>query len=100
MIPVANPCLLTLNNIVVLLTTQDSVFDLSTQEISKGDSTDRMTRLGRHILEQKHIYPMFPGGASSYVDFSHEESLSLPVSPDMIVMTSQLRHFIKVEWVH
>ena len=58
-----NPCTISLNEVVIGISSQDILFELSKEQISGGKggpSQDLMTRLPRYLIEQRHFYPLFP----------------------------------------
>ena len=56
-----NPCFVSLNEIVVAISSQDILYELSREQISGGkNDEDLMTRLPRFVIDQRHFYPLFP----------------------------------------
>ena len=57
-----NPCTISLNETVISVSSQDILFELSQEQISGGNkgSQDLLTRLPRHLIEQRHFFPLFP----------------------------------------
>ena len=94
-----NPCFFFMNDLVFAATTVDTLFDLSCQEISKVDPNlpgDRMTRLIRHLLEQRTFYPLCPSSTSVVnLEYGQGIHLEFPLLPDVFIVPSQLKHFAK-----
>ncbi|KLO17265.1 DNA polymerase alpha, subunit B [Schizopora paradoxa] len=113
----ANPCRFSINDVTFAATSVDVLFHLRNQELmlrgqevdpspsTKGTSHDPITNACRHLLQQRSFYPLFPVPAdfSSEVnlDVSHSEGLRLltdsgPHAPDVLLLSSKLKHFSKV----
>ncbi|KAJ3330232.1 DNA-directed DNA polymerase alpha subunit pol12 [Blyttiomyces sp. JEL0837] len=62
-------------------------------------STDRMARLFRHHLQQRHLYPISPPPLSDKFSVEIEQVYSgaatLQVTPDLLIIPSALRQVIK-----
>jgi len=59
-------------------------------------SSDRMGRLSRHILSQQNFYPLYPPDES--VPFDTEKwslHAQLLCTPHILILPSDLRHFVK-----
>jgi len=91
----SNPATFTIKEITVGLTTSDVLFDLTKAETSRGQSGDRMGRLANHVLTQRSYCPIVPAPIGANVEYEQYEHLQLPVSPDVMVLPSELRHFVK-----
>eukprot|EP00048_Salpingoeca_helianthica_P020747 m.8276 g.8276 ORF g.8276 m.8276 type:complete len:627 (-) comp5197_c0_seq1:26-1906(-) len=95
----SNPCTFTAREIAIGVCTADILFELGKQEISaghRGDGTgDRMSRLANHLLEQRCYYPLYPPGRGVNIDLTSIDKLDLPNSPDILILPSELRFFIK-----
>ncbi|KAL6878901.1 DNA polymerase alpha subunit B N-terminal domain-containing protein [Trichoderma novae-zelandiae] len=58
---VSNPMTLSMNEVVVGLSSQDVLYELRSEEVSRGaPSGGLMRRLSRHLVEQRHYFPVFP----------------------------------------
>jgi hypothetical protein len=55
-----------------------------------------MARLFQHVLQQRHMYPVFPPAPQSCVDFAHTAHLALPHLPDVLVLPSPFPPCAKV----
>ena len=111
---VTNPIVVALNEIVVGASAQDAFFDLRREEVNVGTPAEPnlFTRLARHVVAQRHFFPLFPpvnravlpkpgfeGGEATGtpVDVSYLKLAEWPgVRPDVLVMPSSLPPFVKV----
>lgn len=56
-----NPCTFWLNEVVVGVSSQDVLGELRREEVTGGtNQQDMLTRLPRHLIEQRHYFPLFP----------------------------------------
>jgi len=95
----SNPCSLTVNGTRISISTVDTLFDMSQEEISKrttGKSEERLVRLARHMVDQASVYPMFPASAAARVDLTQSEAFLLPQVPDLVISSSKLAPFAKL----
>ena len=100
-----NPCTFMLNEITFTISTNDILFHLSGEEISRSSvpSMDRVSRLCRHLLSQRRyevsinhsIYPLFPPSREANIDFSAANGLNMDFTPDILILPSSLRFFAK-----
>ena len=111
---VSNPVTISFNEIVVGISAQDILFDLRREEVTVGKSAESnmLARLPRHIIQQRHFFPLFPP-----VDRKHlpkagtEEGIAtgtpidlsylklgewFNVRPDLLIIPSALPPFVKV----
>ncbi|KNC51993.1 DNA polymerase alpha subunit B [Thecamonas trahens ATCC 50062] len=94
----SNPCVFSINEMVVAVSTNDVLMALSSEEtfrVPQGAPSDRMTRLVRHIISQRSFYPVFPPPPGSQLDFSQSRLLNLGATPDILILASDLRYFVK-----
>lgn len=91
----SNPSTFLIKEMVIGINTADILMDLSKQETSRGQSGDRMGRLTNHILQQRSYYPMCPPAPGLNLVYEQMDKLSLPISPDIMVLPSDLRFFAK-----
>ncbi|XP_007943163.1 DNA polymerase alpha subunit B [Orycteropus afer afer] len=94
---VSEPCSLSINGAVFALTSTDLLFHMGAEEISSSSGpSDRLSRILRHILTQRSYYPLYPPQEDMAIDY---ESLyaygQLPVTPDVFIVPSELRYFVK-----
>ena len=115
---VTNPVTISLNEIVVGITAQDILWDLRREEVKVGRTkeSELMARLPRHLIQQRHFFPLFPpGDRSSLPRTGTEEGVAtgmpidvsylklgewLNVRPDMLITPSALSPFAKVHRSH
>lgn len=60
---IGNPMTLSLNEMVLGISSQDALYELRHEELfAKGAKStgDLLSRLPRHMIEQRHYYPVFP----------------------------------------
>ncbi|KAM6032560.1 DNA polymerase alpha subunit B [Theristicus caerulescens] len=94
---VSDPCTLDVDGVVFGLTSTDLLFHMGAEEIScSAGSSDRFTRILKHVLTQRSYYPLYPPSEELNVDYeSFYSYASLPVTPDVLVTPSELRYFVK-----
>ena len=105
-----NPCFLSFNEMVVAVSTQDILYELSREQISGGKiGGDLMTRLPRHLIDQRHFYPLFPPTAreslpkgsvkptGACLDVGYLKLAEwMTVKPDILLTPSTLTPTVKV----
>lgn len=113
-----NPSVFYINELVVGVTTADSLGDIKSEEmvtrieasstsvLVKGESVasknkETNTRFTRSILSQRSFYPLFPPPTSTFLsyDTSHSHLLNFPaVTPDLLIFPSSKlsKPFIRV----
>ena len=59
---VTNPVMISLNEIIVHISALDVLNDLRREEVIIGKPREKnlLTRLPRHLIQQRHFYPLFP----------------------------------------
>ncbi|XP_054426587.1 DNA polymerase alpha subunit B [Pteronotus mesoamericanus] len=94
---VSDPCSLSVNGVVFGLTSTDLLFHMGAEEISSSSGTsDRFSRILRHILTQRSYYPLYPPQEDMAIDYENFYAYAqLPVTPDVFIIPSELRYFIK-----
>ncbi|KAF9187848.1 DNA polymerase alpha subunit B [Haplosporangium sp. Z 11] len=84
---------------VFAVNTSDILMHLSGDEIARNPTrSDRMGRLSKYLVEQRHLHPVYPGLTSdveSGVDYNQYDLMDLRVSPDIVIVPSKLKHFAK-----
>ncbi|KAH9828173.1 DNA polymerase alpha subunit B-like [Teratosphaeria destructans] len=124
---VTNPILVSINEMIVGISTQDVLSELRRDNVhrpTKGAAinNDVMDRLTRHVIEQRHFFPVFPPQAREDLpkptpipgetpSAGDEERLSvgasldigylklgewITVKPDLLILPSVLNPFVKV----
>ncbi|GFQ07420.1 DNA polymerase alpha subunit b [Phtheirospermum japonicum] len=101
---ISNPGMFCANEVNVACCTVDILKHLSAEEICRnppGGSKQRLTNLAKHILNQhrhvKRFYPLYPPAEDVPLDFSlANKALQFSSIPDILVLPSDLTHFVKV----
>ncbi|XP_033123585.1 DNA polymerase alpha subunit B-like [Anneissia japonica] len=95
---VSDPSTLNISGIVFGLTTTDILFHLGAEEISLSPpgASDRLGRLVKHLLTQQTYYPLYPPPCGVPVDYEQfERYAKMSVTPDVLIVPSNLRYFLK-----
>lgn len=94
---VSEPCTLSINGVIFGLTSTDLLFHMGAEEISSSSGTsDRFSRILRHILTQRSYYPLYPPQEDMAIDYENFYLYAqLPVTPDVFIAPSELRYFVK-----
>ncbi|XP_043982875.1 DNA polymerase alpha subunit B isoform X1 [Gambusia affinis] len=91
-----DPCTLLIDGVTFGLTSSDILFHMGAEEISCGTSSDRFSRILNHMLTQRSYYPLYPPAEEVNMDYEkfqiHGQML---VTPDILVVPSELRYFVK-----
>jgi DNA polymerase alpha subunit B len=117
---VGNPMTLSINEMVLAISSQDALWELRHEELVGGTrSADALTRVSRYLIEQRHYFPLFPstdrrrlpktgtaavadgGGGGippgAMLDMSYLKlGEMVNVRPDVLVVPSALPPFAKV----
>ncbi|KAH7318474.1 DNA polymerase alpha subunit B N-terminal-domain-containing protein [Stachybotrys elegans] len=109
---VSNPISLSVNEMVLGISSQDILYELRSDEVVKGAVGDMMDRLSRYLVEQRHYYPLFPPtdrtrlpktgteegiATGAMLDVSYLKlGEMVDVRPDVMVVPSLLPPFAKV----
>ncbi|MCJ1247379.1 DNA-directed DNA polymerase alpha subunit pol12 [Trapelia coarctata] len=111
---VSNPVTISLNEVVIGISAQDILYDLRQQEVLVGrpKETNMLARLPRHVIQQRHFYPVYPPvNRTNLPKPGTEEGIAtgmpldvsylklgewLNVRPDVLIMPSALTPFAKV----
>ncbi|GAB0132607.1 hypothetical protein EsDP_00001037 [Epichloe bromicola] len=108
---VSNPMTLSMNEMVIGISSQDILYELRSEELSRA-SGDLMGRLCRYLVEQRHYFPLFPPAdrrnlpktgteegvaTGAVVDLSYLRlGEMVNVRPDVMLVPSSLPPFAKV----
>ncbi|XP_047375032.1 DNA polymerase alpha subunit B isoform X2 [Sciurus carolinensis] len=94
---VSEPCSLSVNGVIFSLTSTDLLFHMGAEEISSSSGTsDRFSRILKHILTQRSYYPLYPPQEDMAIDYENFYAYAqLPVTPDIFIVPSELRYFVK-----
>lgn len=109
---VSNPMTLSVNEMVLGVSSQDVLCELRAEELAKGAPGDLMGRLCRYLVEQRHYFPLFPPADRSRLPKTGtEETVAtgavldvsylklgemVNVRPDVLLTPSSLPPFAKV----
>jgi DNA polymerase alpha subunit B len=99
-----NPCFISLNEVVLGISTQDILFELSREQLSHGSGLpDLLTRLPGFVIEQRHFFPLYPPAArkgeatGACLDLGYLKlGKWLNVRPDVLVLPGLLTPCVKV----
>jgi len=92
-----NPGTFEINGVVFSVVTHDILKHLSAQEISKGGvAIDRLSRLATHVISQAYAYPLYPADPSACLDAAHAGAAAFDVTPDVLILPSDLKTFAEV----
>lgn len=92
----SEPSRLTIDELRCALTSTDILCHLSSEEISSNQIIERMSRLIRHLFQQRSFYPLIPPHESvsieyeTFLEYGRIDSL-----PHLFITSSDLRPFIK-----
>ncbi|KAG8229558.1 hypothetical protein J437_LFUL009032 [Ladona fulva] len=92
-----DPCMLDIEGVVIGVTSTDILMHISRDETaSNNHSLDRLSRLSRHIIEQRNFYPLYPSDPSLCLDVPlWKEICYMPMTPHILVLPSDFRCFAK-----
>lgn len=111
---IGNPMTLSINEVVLGISSQDVLFELRHEELIGGRPTDPalLSRLGRYLVEQSHFFPLFPPAdrqklpkvgtadgipTGAALDVSYLKLGEMfNIRPDVLVVPSSLPPFAKV----
>uniref|UniRef100_A0A667WPB1 DNA polymerase alpha subunit B n=1 Tax=Myripristis murdjan TaxID=586833 RepID=A0A667WPB1_9TELE len=93
---VPDPCTLLIEGVTFGLTSTDILFHMSAEEISCAPGSDRFSRILKHMLTQRSYYPLYPPVEEVNMDYEKLQSYGqMPLTPDVLIVPSELRYFIK-----
>ncbi|KAL8995521.1 MAG: hypothetical protein Q9188_006789 [Gyalolechia gomerana] len=111
---VSNPVTISINEIVVAISAQDILYELRREEVlvGKPKESNLLARLPRHLIQQRHFFPLYPPGDRTLLPKTGtEEGVAtgtpidvsylklgewLEARPDMLIQPSALPQFAKV----
>ncbi|KAL9109860.1 MAG: hypothetical protein Q9227_005563 [Pyrenula ochraceoflavens] len=108
-----NPVTMSLNETICGISAHDTLYELRQEELVGGITADLLARLPRHLIEQRHFFPLFPpnnrekllkpGGEQEKLATGASLDLSymklgefISARPDVLVTPSALPPFVKV----
>ena len=93
---VPNPCTLQINEIVIGITSNDAIFQMSADETNANLAPgSRLTRIAEHLLEQRSYYPLFPPALGTNLDLRQLKYCLMPCRPDVLILPSKLTCFAR-----
>ncbi|XP_046401984.1 DNA polymerase alpha subunit B isoform X2 [Ischnura elegans] len=92
-----DPCLLDVSGVVIGVTATDILMHLGREEMAgTGHKIDRLGRLARHLIHQRNYYPLYPPALGVNLDMKlWSQMCTMPVTPHILILPSDLRGFIK-----
>ncbi|RPA95183.1 DNA polymerase alpha, subunit B [Choiromyces venosus 120613-1] len=103
-----NPATFSINEIVFAVSTNDVLFHMTSQEITRNpQETNATTRLSKSLIYQRNLYPLFPGPSKEQLlrGATTGPNLDVPnlrladmvsAAPDVLVLPSMLASSVKV----
>ncbi|KAI8354395.1 DNA polymerase alpha/epsilon subunit B-domain-containing protein [Mortierella sp. GBAus27b] len=95
----SNPAQFKINEVVFAVNTADIMMHLSGDEVAKDPvQADRMGRLAKYLIEQRSMHPVYPGltlDVECGVDYDQSDLLDLVDCPDILILPSRLKGFVK-----
>jgi DNA polymerase alpha subunit B len=105
---VSNPATFVIGGLVFAATSADVPFHLARADVTRlagsepggGPAADKMTRLAMHCVEQRSLFPLAPAPGSDSdpavpLEATWLRHASLPVSPDVLLLPSRMRPFVR-----
>ncbi|RDA92372.1 hypothetical protein CP533_4401 [Ophiocordyceps camponoti-saundersi (nom. inval.)] len=108
----SNPMTLSINEMLLAVSTQDILYQLRGQEVAAAAQGDLIARLCRYLIEQRHYFPLFPPtdrrnlprtgtedgvAVGSVLDLGYIKlGEMVNVRPDVMLVPSALPPFVKV----
>jgi DNA polymerase alpha subunit B len=109
---VSNPMTLSINELVMGVSSQDILYELRAEELQRANDSNLMGRLCHHLVEQRHYFPLFPPtdrtklpktgteegiATGSMLDLSYIKlGEMVTVRPDLMLTPSALPPFARV----
>jgi len=93
-----NPCMFRVNEVLFGVCSNDTLFSLSSDEVSLNSSSgNRLERLAAHLLQQQSFCPQFPVPSNTLAqcDLRHARHWQLKTSPDVLITPSKLSHMVR-----
>ncbi|KAL6459154.1 hypothetical protein MHYP_G00326260 [Metynnis hypsauchen] len=91
-----DPCTLLIGGVTLGLTSTDILFHMGAEEISSATGSDRFSRIMKHMLTQRSFYPLYPPAEEVNMDYERFQQYGLlPLTPDILIVPSEMRYFIK-----
>jgi len=108
-----NPVQFQINDIIFAVSNNDILSHMSNEEVYHQASTfgspspfksnnaphrpmDRISRLIRHLFQQRSLYPLFPPAMDeANINYEHSDGYHLNIKPDVLILNSAMRLFAK-----
>jgi DNA polymerase alpha subunit B len=92
----SNPCMFRVNEVLIGVTSNDNLFNMTTEEISENRQDKRLARLSSHIIKQQSFSPQFPPPSNSMtqMDWRHARHWQMKKTPDILIMPSKLTQLV------
>ncbi|KAG1171089.1 hypothetical protein G6F70_007228 [Rhizopus microsporus] len=92
----SNPSNISINGHVFSIANIDILFRLAKQEVYKSSApVDRFSRLLLHLFQQHTYYPLVPTAEEDSIDSSRLVDIQISWKPDILIIPSQFKHFVK-----
>jgi len=104
-----DPCFISLNEVVVGISSHDVLYQLSREQISQNNKTGLLERLPGYLIEQRHFFPLYPSlsrdklssdgvkATGDCIDLGYSKLGEWAnVRPDLLLLPSMLTPSIKV----
>jgi len=104
-----DPCFISLNEVVLGISSHDVLVQLSREQISHNNSVGLLERLPGYLIEQRHFFPLYPSlsrdklssdgvrATGDCIDLSYSKLGEWSnVRPDILVLPSMLTPSVKV----
>jgi len=96
----SNPTTVSVNDVTFGISSSDCLQQMAAQyELAKVDvnatttvKPNRVQRLAAHFIQQQSYYPVCPSTTQA-VDYSHESRISMPYTPDVLILPSKIKYF-------
>lgn len=91
-----NPCTFRINETVFGVSSTDSLFHISVEEVNSNlEPGSRLRRIAQHMLQQRSYYPLYPPPASvsMNLDLKQMDSFKMSCRPDVLIVPSRLSPF-------
>jgi len=104
-----DPCFISLNEVVIGISSHDVLYQLSREQISQNNKAGLLERLPGYLIEQRHFFPLYPSlsrdklssdgvkATGDCIDLGYSKLGEWAnVRPDLLLLPSMLTPSIKV----
>ncbi|KAJ1436126.1 DNA polymerase alpha/epsilon subunit B-domain-containing protein [Ochromonadaceae sp. CCMP2298] len=93
----SNPCMFRVNEVLFGVCSNDTLFSMSSDEVSQNIDGNRLQRLYSHLLQQQSFCPQFPAPQSgaAQCDLRQSRHWEFGTKPDVMVLPSRLAALAK-----